>query len=205
MSAYAPLLADLALFALVLGVALGVTLALLSLFARRAAFAARVALATLAFVGVYALALVGAAFASREQTLAPGAEKSVAGFDPHLHIAVVAPAAREGGAVWLTLRLRSDARRAVQDPRGLEVRLVDARGRAWPALASDDGAARDARPFRGRLAPGESSLVRLRFEPAPDARGLRLLVLECGWPDVLSIGHESSPFHRHVVQSVDGL
>jgi hypothetical protein len=188
-------LGDLALVATVLAVTAGLVTLVVALLVGRSVPARRAALTVVALVALYAAALLGSSLASRERTLAPGEEKSVSGFDPHLHFGVAEPAGRgPDGALLVTVRLRSDALQAMQDPRCLSAALVDARGRRW---LPEGTAARDRfAPFRGRLAPGESRVVTLAFRPDPGASGLRLLVVEAGFPCGITIGHEASPLHR---------
>jgi hypothetical protein len=188
-------LGDFALVATALAVTTGLVTLVVALLGGRSALARRAALAVVALVALYAAVLLGFSLASRERTLAPGEEKSVAGFDPHLHFRVEGPSGRAAdGALLVTVRLRSDALRAMQDPRSLSVALVDARGRRWPPLGT--GARDRFAPFRGMLAPGESRAVALRFRPDPGATGLRLLIVEAGFPCGITIGHEASPMHR---------
>lgn len=194
------LLQDLALLGTAVATAGGLVAALVALAAGRNALARRAALGVAALVALYGAVLLGCSLASRERTLAPGEEKSVAGFDPHLHFRVAGPLQRApDGALVVTVRLRSDALRAVQDPRCLTAALVDARGRRWAPVGSD-AAAPGVRglltPFGRRLAPGESCAATLGFRPDPEAAGLRLLVAESAFPCLVTIGHEASPLHR---------
>jgi hypothetical protein len=193
-------LADLALLALALGLLLGIAGVTGALAGGRRALAARIGAGVGALVALYAVALLGVAFASRERVLAIGEEKSVSGFDPHLHFHVTGPPVRDpDGGLEVTVLLRSDALRAVQDPASLAAVLVDARGRRWrPVIASTAGVDRvhGLVPFGRRLAPGESYVATLAFHPDSEATGLRLLVTEAGWPCLVVIGHERSPFHR---------
>ena len=194
------LLQDLALLGSVLAGAAGLVVVVAALWSGRSVLARRAALAVGTLVALYAAALLGFSLASRERTLAPGGEKSVAGFDPHLHFRVEGPLERApDGALIVTVRLRSDALRAVQNPRSLSAALVDARGRRWPPVGSNapapDARGRLAR-FSRTLAPGESCAVALVFRPEPGASGLRLLIVEGAFPCAVTIGHENSPLHR---------
>ena len=194
------LLQDLALVAFVLSVAIRLPWAVGALVLGRRPLALRLAGELGVVVALYAAALLAFSLASREHVLPPGVEKSVAGFDPHLHYRVADPVrvVPEGG-VEVTVRLRSDARRAVQDAGTLTAWLVDRAGRRWPPATSSAGA-RDAngwlRPFALRLAPGDSSAVTLQFLPEGPVDGMRLLVEEGGFPCTLTLGHEASPLHR---------
>jgi len=187
------LLQDLALLGSVLAGAAGLVVVVAALWSGRSVLARRAALGVGTLVALYAAALLGFSLASRERTLAPGGEKSVAGFDPHLHFRVEGPLERApDGALIVTVRLRSDALRAVQNPRSLSAALVDARGRRWPPVGSN---ARRERAAEARE-PGESCAVALAFRPEPGASGLRLLIVEGAFPCAVTIGHENSPLHR---------
>ncbi len=190
------MLADLALVVLFLSLAAGLFVIPASLALGHRDRAGRAGRLLALVVALYAAALFGTAFASRERVLAPGEEKSVSGFDPHLHFRVEGGIVRGArGDVAVTVLLRSDARRAVQDPSSLIAVLEDGRGRRWTPVV--DGAGSAARGlFARRLWPGESYTTTLSFRPDPAATGLRLLVGEAGWPCRLTIGHEASPFHR---------
>jgi hypothetical protein len=203
-------LADLALLGTVLVVVAGLGVALAALGSGRSVLARRAARAVAALVALYAAVLLGFSLASRERTIAPGGEKSVAGFDPHLHFRVEGPLGRaRDGALTVTVLLRSDALRAVQDPRSLSVALVDARGRRWPVLGPGTPApgapAGRIAPFPRTLAPGESRAVPLRFRPEPGAPGLRLLIVESAFPCAVTIGHEASPLHRKAYFALPAL
>jgi hypothetical protein len=193
-------LQDFALLGTAFALAAGLVAIVAALATGRGALARRAALGLAALVALYGAALLACSLASRERTLAPGTEKSVAGFDPHLHFRVEGPLERApDGALVVTVRLRSDALRAVQEPSALSAALVDAGGRRWPPAGSN-AAAPDARgrlvPFGRRLAPGESCAVTLGFRPESGAAGLRLLVAETAFPCALTLGHENSPLHR---------
>jgi hypothetical protein len=191
-------LGDLALVGATCLLALAAALALAGLALGRPRLARGAAALAAALVGLYALALLGVAFASRERVLPPGAEKSVSGFDPHLHFKVAGPAQRgPDGTLTVRLDARSDAARSVQRLDRLSAALVDERGRRWSPEPPP--------PLVGSLAPGETTVAAFRFRPAPDAAGLRLLVTERGWPLALTIGHEVSPFHRKVLFALEGL
>jgi hypothetical protein len=195
-----PVLGDLALLAMVLCAALGITLTLVLLLTRRLRWAAIAAGATLALGVLYGVVLVGVALASRERVLAPGEEKSCSGFDAHLHYRVV-EAHRDGAAVVVTVHVRSDALVAVQDPGFLRVAMFDTRGRRYVPVYSSAGrpGAEDRFPaLARRLTPGSSYDAVLRFEPDPDATGLRLLIDEFEWPVLITIGSEGNPFSKKV-------
>jgi hypothetical protein len=189
------LLQDLALMVAALAVAAGSLTAVVAAARARWVTARGAALLVVAIAGLYAAALVGAARASRERTLPLGAEKSVGGFDPHLHYAVAAPSRRSpDGTLLVTVRLRSDARAALQRPASLRATLADARGRRWAPL--DVRANGTPAAFARPLGPGEATEAHLAFRVPAAARGLRLLVEEAGFPCPLQIGAESSPGHR---------
>ncbi len=202
-------LGDLALLGLIACSALGITLTVAALATRRGRLAGVAALGTLVLWGGYAATLAGVALASREHTLALGEEKSVEGFDPHLHFSVAGPATRApDGAVLLGVRLRSDALRAVQDPRSLRAALFDGRGRRYTpewSSASAPGTAGAFPPFGRTLAPGTAYEATLRFRPGPQATGLRLLIDELPQgPGMITIGSESSPLHRKTYFALTG-
>jgi hypothetical protein len=201
------LLQDLALLGLALATLAGVVTAVGALAAGRRDLARGVALVWLTGFGLYAAALLGLSLASRERMLAPGEEKSVAGFDPHLHFCVTGATGRSAaGGLLVTVRVRSDAAAAIQDPASLVATLVDGRGRQWRPVASSAGAATQGglTVFARRLAPGENYAATLEFRPPPGARGLRLLVRESAFPCVLTIGHELSPLHRRTWFALPG-
>lgn len=194
------MLQDLALLGTVFAVTAVLATLVVALLGGRSVLARRAAWLVAALVVLYAAVLLGFSLASRERTIAPGGEKSVAGFDPHLHFRVAGPLERAPDGAWtVTVLLRSDAVRAVQEPSSLSVALVDARGRHWPPLGPGTpapGAPGRIAPFPRTLAPGESRAVALRFRPEPGASGLRLLIVESAFPCAVTIGHEHSPLHR---------
>ncbi len=202
-------LGDLLLVGAVLTTALGFTLTILSLATRRFGLARIAAAGTGAVVVLYAVSLIGVALASRERVLPPGEEKSIEGFDPHLHFRVAGPVARQpDGALLVTLQLRSDALRAIQDPRTFRAALFDARGRRYtPEWSSAGVPGADDRfpPFARRLAPGTAYEATLRFRPDPDATGLRLLVDDLVEPGFVTIGSEASLFHKKTFFALQGV
>ncbi len=195
---------DLALAGTVLLGVAGTAIAVVALVRRRLLLARNVALGVVALGVLYGAALLIAAVVTPERTLAPGAEKSCAGFDPHLHFRVT-DARRDSGAVLVTVLVRSDALRAIQDPRGWRAALVDARGRRYTPVSSSAAVSGTFPVFGRRLEPGAAYDATLRFEPGADAAGLRLLVDDLGWPGPLTIGSENSPFHRHTYFALAGL
>lgn len=90
-----------------------------------------------AAAGAVAWALLLAAWprAVPETALAPGGELHFCGLDCHMHVSVVQA---EAGEPWrLTLRLRSDARRAPDFPQYLRLRVIGSDGRRYvPDVAS---------------------------------------------------------------------
>lgn len=205
MTQLSSVLGDLALLGIVLSCALGVTITLLALATRRMPAARLAGLGTAGLVGLYAVVLFVVSIASREVVLPAGAEKSVSGFDPHLHFRVTAPAARGAdGLVRVTVRVRSDAKRALQDPRYIQVRLLDARGRGFDPV-SEAGGPQAGVVFPRTLEPGEGYEVTLAFRPTPAAAGLRLWVDETGFPFALTIGNENSPLHRRTLLALEGV
>ena len=144
-----------------------------ALLAGRSVPARRAALTVAALIALYTAALLGSSLASRERTLAPGEEKSVSVFDPHLHFGVAGPAGRgPDGALLVTVRLRSDALQAMQDPRCLSAALVDARGNVVGIVAAKLNA-RAALAATGSLPENvnyavKSSLLLSFLESVPD-------------------------------------
>lgn len=201
-------LGDLLLVGTALALAVGGAAALGALVLGRRVLARRLGAGLVAIVALYGLALLAAALASRERVLAPGEEKSVAGFDPHLHFRVegpVRPGPHDG--VLVTVRARCDSRRAIQHPQSQAVLLVDSRGRSWAPVNASAGGVDPAAghgPFGRSLGPGESCTTTLEFHPAPDAAGLRLLVGETDWLCALEIGHENSPLHGKTLLAMAG-
>lgn len=154
--------------------------------------------AWLGMLAIYFTFLAGISLASREQVLAPGSEKRFCALDCDLAYAVddvqridlQKPGRHE---LIVRLRVRSDAR---------AVRMRPSDFRAW--LTTSEGARIDPvtvpRPaLLGDLAPGETRTMELQFEIPERAHGLRLAMVEGGWPTRLAIGDENSFLHRKTV------
>jgi hypothetical protein len=193
--------------ALALAVAIAVSLA-----TGRAAWARRLALAGVALAGIYLLALVGFALASREVTLARGGEKSFCEIDCHLaysvtdvrHGAAIPGVTPLAGELWIVrLRTRFDettisARRGKEiplTPNPRRVEVVDAGGRGYPAAAVGSPAAEASTDLMTPLRPGESYTTTLVFDLPRDVREPRLLVQEAVPEARFLIDNESSWRH----------
>lgn len=125
---------------------------------RAAAFAGTVTL-------IYASLLFAGPLLARRQSLPPGAELSFCGFDCHLHVS--AAGAWSSDALDVTLRFRSDAKRAPEYPARLRIRAIDAGGRQY---------APESPLPPGPLEAGDTVERRLRFRVPADAGEVRLLV-----------------------------
>lgn len=151
--------------------------------------------AWLGMLAIYFTFLAGISLASRERVLAPGAEKRFCALDCDLAYAVeeverVDHAVPGRHLLIVRLRVRSDARAARMRPSDF---------RAW--LTTSDGVRIDPvtlpRPaLLGDLGPGEIRTMELQFDIPERAHGLRLAVVEGGWPTRLAIGDENSFLHR---------
>ncbi len=128
----------------------------------------------------YGLAIVAGPLLTRYQQLDAGHELAFCGFDCHLHVSVVNVSAGEG--LWVTLRLRSDAKSAPEYPSHLRVRAVDADGHEYPASA---GALTDVLPA------GVTDSSRLRFDLPAAARDPRLRITWGDWEDYIVPGPEN--------------
>jgi hypothetical protein len=80
--------------------------------------------------------------------------------------------ARDGG-LDVTVRARSDAREAPEDPRAVTLSVVDAKGTRYAA---------DSMTLDTPLAPGDAYERSLHFNVPPEATGLRLVGTWQGWP-----------------------
>lgn len=145
-------------------------------------------------VAGYALLLAAGPAITPPRTLAPGEELSFCGFDCHLHVSAVS--ARRDGGLDVTLRFRSDARRAPEFPGELRVRVVDAAGREY--------APRERLP-RNELRAGETVAHTLRF-PAPEgAESPRVTVTWGGWLDYFVPGPGNPLVQRKASLELAGL
>jgi hypothetical protein len=194
--------------ALALALAIAVSLA-----TGRAAWARRLASAGLGLAGIYVLALVGFALASKEVTLARGGEKSFCEIDCHLAYSVtdvsrgaaIPGATPLAGEFWIVrLRTRFDettisARRGREiplTPNPRRVEVIDAAGRGYSAAAVGSPAAEVSTDLMTPLRPGESYTTTLVFDLPRDVREPRLLVREAVPEARFLIDNESSWRHR---------
>jgi len=193
--------------ALALALAIAVSLA-----TGRAAWARRLAIAGVALAGVYLLALVGFALASKEVTLARGGEKSFCEIDCHLAYSVtdvgrgaaIPGATPLAGEFWLVrLRTRFDettisarrGRQATLTPNPRLIDVVDAVGRRYPALALAQVPGGTSTDLMTPLRPGESYSTTLMFDLPRDVAFPRLLVREAIPEARFLIDNESSWRH----------
>ena len=133
--------------------------------------AQRAGLIGLALVGVYGALLLAGPLLLGKRTLAPGQELAFCGFDCHLHLTVT-HIARDGG-LDVTVRARSDAREAPEDPRYVALSVVDANGTRFPA---------DSMTLDTPLGPGDTYDRTVHFAVPASATGLRLVGTWQGWP-----------------------
>lgn len=127
--------------------------------------------AALAVAGVYAVLLLAGPLLLGRRTLAPGQELAFCGLDCHLHLTAT-HVARNGG-LDVTVRARSDARAAPEDPRYVTLSVVDAAGARYPA---------DSMTLDTPLGPGDVYERTLHFDVPSSATGLRLVGTWQGWP-----------------------
>jgi hypothetical protein len=125
----------------------------------------------LALLGVYGALLLAGPLLLGHRTLAPGQELAFCGVDCHLHLTAT-HVVRNGG-VDVTMRARSDAREAPEDPRYVTLSVVDANGTRYPA---------DSMTLNTPLGPGDSYERTLHFAVPASATGLRLVGTWQGWP-----------------------
>ncbi|MBP2646935.1 MAG: hypothetical protein H6Q77_559 [Gemmatimonadetes bacterium] len=131
----------------------------------------RAGMAALALAGVYGALLLAGPLLLGRRTLAPGQELAFCGFDCHLHLTAT-HVARDGG-LDVTVRARSDARAAPEDPRYVTLSVVDASGTRYPA---------DSMTLDTPLGPGDVYERTLHFAVPASATGLRLVGTWQGWP-----------------------
>jgi hypothetical protein len=147
--------------------------------------AKRASLVALAWIAVYGVGLLLSPLTAPPRVLLPGGEISFCGLDCHLHISVVdsavAAPAQSAATQAVTVRARSDAKRAPEYPAELRFRLVDAEDREYFPVP-------ESGRFVGPLAAGEADTITLAFAPPADAHDLRLRVTWDAWPDLLLLG-----------------
>ncbi len=138
---------------------------------RNTVLARRAALGGLGLLGLYAILLIAGPLLLGRRSLAPGQELAFCGFDCHLHLTTTR-VARDGG-LDVTVRARSDAREAPEDPRYVALSVVDGSGRRYPA---------DSMTLDVPLGPGDSYERTLHFAVPESATQLRLTGTWYGWP-----------------------
>lgn len=131
----------------------------------------RAGLVGLSLVAVYGGLLLAGPLLLGRRTLTPGQELAFCGFDCHLHLTAT-HVVRNGGLL-VTVRARSDAREAPEDPRYVTLSVVDAKGARYAA---------DSMTLDLPLGPGDSYERTLRFDVPSSATGLRLVGTWQGWP-----------------------
>jgi len=131
----------------------------------------RAALVGASLLAVYGGLLVAGPALLGRRTLMPGQELSFCGFDCHLHLTAT-HVARNGG-LQVTVRARSDARAAPEDPRNVTLSVVDASGARYTA---------DSMTLDTPLGPGDSYERTLHFDIPASSTGLRLVGTWHGWP-----------------------
>ena len=142
----------------------------------------------------YALLLAAGPAVTPPRALAPGQELSFCGFDCHLHVSALG-ARREGG-LDVTLRFRSDARRAPEFPGRLAVRVVDQAGREFVPV--------EPLP-RNELPAGETATHTLRFPVPDDAVAPRVTVTWTSWLDWLVPGPGNPMVQRKATLELAGI
>lgn len=157
--------------ALAAGIAGSLLVAIIGLVRSNTTLTRRAGGAGLAFLGVYAGLLLAGPLLLGRRTLALGEELAFCGFDCHLHVTAT-QVARNGG-LDVTVRARSDARAAPEDPRYLALSVVDTNGASYPA---------DSMTLDTPLGPGDSYERTLHFAVPLSATGLRLVGTWQGWP-----------------------
>jgi hypothetical protein len=199
--------AVLGFLAAIAGLVLSALAALTFLFVGKAKWTRRLG----ALIGAGALVYFGLlftmAFASREETLAPGQEKYFCEIDCHLTYSVLRGREefQDGHRqVHIVLRTRFDEatisshrpKDATLSPNEREIVLLDSQGRNFVPVTFAGV------PLTRSLIPGESYETELTFRVPPDASRLRLLVTSLGWEEHLLIGDEKSPGHKKTYLAV---
>lgn len=184
--------AFLVLAAAIAGAALVATLGFLrgnAPLARRAGIAGLVLLATYGALLAAGPPLLG------HRVLLRGQELAFCGFDCHLHLAATHVVARDG-RLEVTIRARSDAREAPEDPRAVTLSVVDAEGARYFA---------DSMTLDAPLGPGDSYERVVRFPVPAAATGLRLVGTWQGWPAYVIPGPDNIFVQRRggIVLTID--
>jgi len=131
----------------------------------------RALVAGLSLFALYAVLLLAGPLLLGRRTLLPGQELAFCGFDCHLHLTAT-HVVRNGG-LMVTVRARSDARAAPEDPRYVTLSVVDAKGARYAA---------DSMTLDMPLGPGDSYERAVHFAVPSSATGLRLVGTWQGWP-----------------------
>ena len=131
----------------------------------------RAALVGASLLAVYGGLLIAGPVLLGRRTLRPGEELAFCGFDCHLHLTAT-HVARNGG-LQVTVRARSDARAAPEDPRYVTLSVVDASGARYAA---------DSMTLDTPLGPGDSYERTVHFDVPASATGLQLVGTWQGWP-----------------------
>lgn len=160
--------AFLALAAAIAGAAL---VAVLGFLRGNARLARQAGIAGLLLLAAYAVLLAAGPSLLGHRVLR-GQELAFCGFDCHLHLAATHVVARDG-RLEVTVRARSDAREAPEDPRSVTLSVVDASGTRYVA---------DSMTLDAPLGPGDSYERVVRFAVPAAATGLRLIGTWQGWP-----------------------
>jgi hypothetical protein len=177
--------------------------AFVSWITRRRPWALGAAAAMFGLAGLYAVALLGLSWMSRERVLVRGQEKYFCEVDCHLAYAILdvqkMPA---GGGTHYLIKLRTRFDETTISfhrgnfplhPNPRRVALVDDHERQFEgAVEAGSGSA----PLEQSLRPGESYITNLVFDLPVDARNPRLLLTGTILPTVLLIGHENSFLHQ---------
>jgi hypothetical protein len=130
-------------------------------------------------VAVQALALGLGPLMARQRLLQATDELAMCDVDCDLHVGGVTVSRTEG--VVVSVRLRSDARRAEGRPDAMRFRVVDSAGHRYAPVVA---------PAPSPLAPGEQREEQLRFVLPDRVMPVRLEVTWGGWMDFLVPGPE---------------
>jgi len=103
----------------------------------------------------------------------------------------------EGALMTVTLRMSSSARRVTQRENGLNVHLIDDRGRRYEPVPSVS-----AKPFDVPLGPGESAETERVFQVPADSHGIGLAFTHAG-PGKFIIGDDGSFLHKPTIVRIE--
>ena len=168
---------------------------------RRRPWALGAGAAMLGLAGLYAFALLGFSWVSREQVLARGQEKYFCEIDCHLAYAILDVQKTPPGRYVVKLRTRFDET-TISSHRGngpltpnpRRAVVMDERGRQFEGTVEPGST-----PLEQTLRPGESYTTNLIFDLPAEVRHPRLLLAETFPPTYLLLGHENSPWHRKTI------